>query len=70
MSVPTKTHSIAAEENSLELTPIVIRCVTHLQEKDKGAQKKGVKVLSALAQTGEHNSDMQRKTTNELASGR
>ena len=70
MLVPTKTHPTAPEENSLELAPIVISSVTRLQDKDKGAQKKGVKVLSALAQTGEHISDMQREATNELASGR
>ena len=69
MFVPTETHPIAPEENSLELAPIVISSITRLQDKDKGTQKKGVKVLSALAQTGKHISDMQRETTNRFASG-
>ena len=70
MSVLTETHSIAPEENSLALTPIVVGSITRLKDRDKGAQRKGVKVLSALARTGEHIFDVQRETTNELASGR
>ena len=71
MLVPTKTHPIVPEEeNSLELAPIVISCVTRLKDKDEGTQKKGVKVLVALAWTCEHISDMQRETTNGLDSGR
>ena len=70
MSILTETHSIAPEENSLELAPIVISCVTCLQDNDKRIQKKGVNVLSALAQMGERIFNMQRETTNGLASGR
>ena len=39
---------------SVELTSIVEGSLTLLEDKNKKVQKRGVKVLSALAQTGKH----------------
>jgi hypothetical protein len=39
---------------SVELTSIVKGSLTLLEDKNKKVQKKGIKILSALAQTGEH----------------
>ena len=38
----------------VELTSIVNHSLTLLEDKNKKVQKKGVKVLSALAQMGKH----------------
>jgi len=38
----------------MEMTDIVDNSLTWLRDKDKNVQKRGVKILSALAQTGGH----------------
>ena len=49
------THSdVLGTHNPLELRLIVADNMVHLKDKDKNIQKKGVKVLAALAQTGKH----------------
>ena len=45
--------SVLREGNSLELTPVVSSNMARLTDKKEKVQKKGVKVLTALAQTGE-----------------
>ena len=49
------THSdVLGTHNPLELELIVANNMVCLKDKDKNVQKKGVKVLAALAQMGKH----------------
>lgn len=60
---------ILGRENPTELASIVVDSVSRLTNKNKNVQKKGVKILAALAQTCKHILVVQSETTDELASG-
>jgi len=54
LSAPNMADSFVGRTNPVELTDIVDNGLTLLRDKNKNVQNRGVKILSALAQTGRH----------------